>query len=1235
MKWYAKLFCVLSMTPLIQVYSYGGSEFKPIEGELIDRAVVIQLPEGVRRIRLRVQLEDGTWETRTMAHLKGTEGYVKLRLPDGVKEDAIEIAASWSDPFPFEFYSGTSNFDPTQTDNNTNRAATGPDFKDAEGSQEATVVESDIWKWRGSVLYFFNQYRGLQVIDVADPAAPVRMATMRVPSSGEQLYLHPTDNVAVLLTYDPNAGNGQILLIEHTDSDTLHKIQAIPVGGYIVESRMVDSILYVVSRQWWQESVVDPESQVEHVRWQSGLVVSKIDLADPFTPVSSDPLELRSDRYDYWGGQVQATAEALLITTNEYNRELRQSISTVHVVDISDPAVDPVAAFQVPVKGQVLNKFNMQLKDNILTVASQVWRWSEDRRRFASVETFDLSEPSGDPIEALAQLEFANNESITATRFADDLLYVVTFLRIDPLFVIDLSDPANPQLIGELEVPGFSTHIETLGEEALITVGVEDSQIALSWFDVSDPAEPTLVSRVLVGEEYGRSWTEANWDEKAFGFFPADGWILLPYQGYVPDEGWVSGIQIVKIGGEELIKRGSFEHEFQARRARVVNEAVVSISGRSLKSLDISDPDNPILLADLTLAWPVDFAHRVGDYLVHVERGPGYWYYGSNDASARIHVSPADDPDKLITSLDLKGGRVVGSFVKDDCLMVAQSNFHSGENDEKIWEYTNSFTHTVLDVSNPEAPSVLGLDTYSNTTTTYSYGFGSDFGAELLPSGELVWYPAEQNFHFFLDVGIGGARAGAEDFLYPYFPASGLVYTVSIFNKAEPEILSAVRLLGSQDGEFKNSYWTEGTVRLLGSTLYYGLQSSVYLEREGGPPQWMAQHWLGQLDLYVPALPQKRDLVEIPGTFENVINTDEGGVLLFTSSFRSFYDNEVWRSEFHIQALAFDGLDAFLIEELELEQSGFGPKVFSGNFFVIGSTDYSSGDPVTSLTTYEWLDSGSFLEHPTLEHPGTVYRLGVIDDLLVAPGSAELSFIDFVDPADPERNTVSFSNLYFWQRIELIDIYKREIAYVPQGFYGVDILDFEGAFGQVSESLELPRMQSNEEEWVTLTLRSLIQTGGDDGVLIEELDDQESWIFSESVDQLSYKAWIQSVLGLEPGEDVPDGNDDSDGDGISNSWEYFAGSHPGSLAYCVPFESWVSTGQSGERYINIRLAYNLHAMEGIQTIPQFSEDLQNWIPFPEAFEMTEEDFSTARVYRYLEPVESLENLFLRLLLSTD
>ena len=322
-----------------------------------------------------IRNEQGVLETSTIAHLKGTEGYLKVRVPDGVSEEDIVVSVSWTDPFPFEFYQGTSDFELTESAvTNGPARAGGPESFEDSGGSEQVVEESDIWKWRGDVLYFFNQYRGLQVVDVSDPAIPTKLASLRVPSSGEQLYLHPAENFVILLTYNAQSGNGEGLLVEHAESDQLIVKSRLPVSGYIVESRMVGSILYIVSRRGWEETVIDDETGIEHRRWNTVIVVSKVDLTDPENPETAEPLSLKSELYDYWGAQVQATSEALLISTNAWYRALTQSISTVHVVDISDPEAAPEVSHQVRVKGQVLSKFNLQFKDNVLTAVSQVWR---------------------------------------------------------------------------------------------------------------------------------------------------------------------------------------------------------------------------------------------------------------------------------------------------------------------------------------------------------------------------------------------------------------------------------------------------------------------------------------------------------------------------------------------------------------------------------------------------------------------------------------------------------------------------------------------------------------------------------------------------------------------------------------------------------------------------------------------------------------------------------------------
>jgi len=1210
-----------------------SGEFEVIEAELVDRAVVMKLPDGVRRVRMRVLNEDGVWETCTIAHLNGSEGYLKLRLPDGVEMADVEVAASWTDPFPFEFYQGDSAFEPTEGDGGGGRnggvVPTG--FEDAN-SDSATVEESDIWKWRDQTLYFFNQYRGLQVVDVSDPSSPERVAGLRIPFSGEQLYLHPSLPTVILLTYDQRTSNGQVLLVEHSEADELTEQNSVPIPGYILESRMVGSILYVVSRQTWQNSVVDPDTGTEHVEWESGLNVSKIDLTDPANPIIAAPLELRNGRYNYWGAQVQATSETLLVSTNTYDSVRRQTISTVHVIDISDPAEDPSLTHHVSIAGQVQDKFSMQIKDDVLTVVSQVWRWQEARQRWASVETFDLSEAPEEVEETLAQLQFANDESITATRFSGELLYVVTVLQIDPLFIIDLTDPSDPQLLGELEVPGFSTHLEPYGDGGLISVGVEGPQLAVSWFDVSNQAEPTLKSRVYVGDENGWSWSEANWDEKAFGYFPNDNLILLPYQGSVPEVGWVNGIQIIEIGEDALLKRGSIEHEFQARRARVVEDAVVSISGQSLKSLDITDPDNPALLSELILAWPADFVFRIGDHLAQIERGQNYGYYGGGSSNARLHISSVEDPDDRLSFLDLPAGTVVGARLEDSSLHLAQTEVEWMEYEDGERENVQRFTASVVDLSEPLSPVLRGSDTLSRKSEYPYYGLGSDYKGGRLPDGTLVWYPSGQGSFYFYDFGLRDDRIG-----FPFYSSSGSVYTVDINDGNQPVVLSCVELLDRNfvEGEYSNA-WPEGAIQLRDETLYFGLLSSEYVEQEGQPLRWVTSHRLGQLDLGNPAKPVSRDLVEIPGTFEQITDNSGGGLFIITSKYQYLNDGEGRRTDFRVQASAFDGIQAYLVDELVEEDYRYGPKLFSGPYVLLSETDYQGETYATRLKTYEWLQTGSFQFHHSLVFSGALYNLGLVDELLVGLSNGEIRFSDFKNPGVPAPSMLSFPVRYFWSPIDRIETFNRDAAYLPLGWFGVQSLDFDGAFAATGTLSQAQAVVAESNEWmpVNLELLRLTPAGQDlDGIGV--LSEADLWIYADAAERLSYEEWVREALSLGESDSLPAMAEDYDGDGLSNGFEFYTGSDPGDSGDAFPIESRVTLDSDGSRHITFRLNENPSAADGMYLVPQYSDDLQNWVTAPGMFETSQEVFSTAPRVKYLEPLGVREKRFFRIIISSD
>jgi hypothetical protein len=160
--------------------------------------------------------------------------------------------------------------------------------------------------------------------------------------------------------------------------------------------------------------------------------------------------------------------------------------------------------------------------------------------RPSSVSRVSTLRTNGNALELLGSTEdFGETEQIFSTRFIGDRGYVVTFRQTDPLFVIDLADPADPRVVGELHVPGFSNYLFPLDEEHLFAIGRDATDqglvqgLALQIFDVSDPTTPTLSHRYVFPDQ-GDS--PANVDHRAVSFHPERGIVAFPHQSYVTGE---------------------------------------------------------------------------------------------------------------------------------------------------------------------------------------------------------------------------------------------------------------------------------------------------------------------------------------------------------------------------------------------------------------------------------------------------------------------------------------------------------------------------------------------------------------------------------------------------------------------------------------------------------------------------------------------------------------------------
>jgi uncharacterized secreted protein with C-terminal beta-propeller domain len=120
-------------------------------------------------------------------------------------------------------------------------------------------------------------------------------------------------------------------------------------------------------------------------------------------------------------------------------------------------------------------------------------------------------------------------------RFKDDLGFMVTFKKTDPLFVISLGDPLNPEILGELKIPGYSTYMHVMDDQHLLTIGYDaEDQDSFAWFqgiqlqiiDYSDVANPVLDHKEVIGTRGSAS--EAATDHMAFNYFASRDLLAVP-----------------------------------------------------------------------------------------------------------------------------------------------------------------------------------------------------------------------------------------------------------------------------------------------------------------------------------------------------------------------------------------------------------------------------------------------------------------------------------------------------------------------------------------------------------------------------------------------------------------------------------------------------------------------------------------------------------------------------------
>lgn len=528
-------------------------------------------------------------------------------------------------------------------------AAQGQQFS-GTNVQEPGVDEPDLVKTNGSTLFAVENGQ-LESVDVSS-GRPKLLDTLKLDPGWSRDLLLAGDHLLVLsrsgFWLPPLAGAPAAMIapvpskttlteVDVSNPHALRIVQTASIGGAYVAARMVGSTVRLVSStslpvalpyvtpstpgvptpaaaQARNRAVVSssrvtawlptyrvgkraprPLVQCRDV-WRPAkfaglgmLTVTTIDLAKSLAPV--DSTAVMTD-----GRIVYASPTSLYVATESWAvRPLAAapaiaqpaSATQIHAFDISSPEKTRyLGSGSVP--GYLLDQWSLSEYQGVLRVVStQMPAWEGAGPAGDSFLT-TLSLRDGKLVQVGQVGGLGKGDRVYAVRMLGDTGYVVTFRQVDPLYTLDLHDPAAPRVLGELDLPGYSSYLHPISDSLLLGIGQnvdaqtnEPSGTQVSLFDVSDLAHPKRLAEAKLGQ----GWSAAESDHHAFLYWPPTGLVVVPF-GQQAVAMHVSRAGIRELG--RIVHGAANAQPPQIDRSVVVGRALYTVSSAGVQANDLS-----------------------------------------------------------------------------------------------------------------------------------------------------------------------------------------------------------------------------------------------------------------------------------------------------------------------------------------------------------------------------------------------------------------------------------------------------------------------------------------------------------------------------------------------------------------------------------------------------------------------------------------------------------------------
>lgn len=351
-------------------------------------------------------------------------------------------------------------------------------------------------------------------------------------------------------------GNSMTTIVVYDVSDVLNikEIRKVEIEGNYISSRMIEENIYVISSkdlyQYYYGSLREDELQSRYLDTAISDDLICKDYKDIYYfPESEESNYLNIASFNVnnledanvktflgAGSDVYCSENNLYITKTNWNyKMIEDSTAETSIYKISLNGTKLVLEAETKIPGMIINQFSLDEYNGNLRIA--VTKYNNNSSEDTSNNLYILDSK----LSVIGSIEnMAEGEEIYSVRFMGNKGYIVTFKQVDPLFVIDLSNPINPSVVGELKIPGYSSYLHPYDENHIIGIGYNTTEtsygstvndgVKLSMFDVSNPTNPIEMFNTVIGDKHTN--TSATYDHKAVMFSKEKNIIAIPIVQY-------------------------------------------------------------------------------------------------------------------------------------------------------------------------------------------------------------------------------------------------------------------------------------------------------------------------------------------------------------------------------------------------------------------------------------------------------------------------------------------------------------------------------------------------------------------------------------------------------------------------------------------------------------------------------------------------------------------------------